>query len=317
MNISKKLLLAAAMSLLAFLPVQEVKACDVCAMFSGATPNILKNRAGLYFRYRSFDGLYDGLNFQKTSHFPDGVPIPTPDNPALVKEQYASSIFYGRWFFKPRWNVQLQLPLVYNTASVGDFTQSIGGLGDANIMVNAAVVDIASEKQSIQLFLGAGIKLPTGAKFREIADYLEWYELQGTTGSWDALFRADLSWRRNKFGIISSNMFRLNTADKHEMRFGNFLNITTNAFYLVDLSEAKYQLMPSAGAFLEMYSGREHYRLEVLDTGGSTLFGTVGITLFLNKVALRAELQVPVWQKLSGVQMLSNPVGIVDISYNF
>ena len=65
-------------------------------------------------------------------------------------------------------------------------------------MVNAAVVDQADENQAIQVFLGAGIKLPTGARFSEITDYLEWYELQGTTGSWDALFRADLSWRRNQ-----------------------------------------------------------------------------------------------------------------------
>ena len=120
-----------------------------------------------------------------------------------------------------------------------------------------------------------------------------------------------------KFGIINSNLFRLNTADKHEMRFGNFLNVTANAFYLVDLAEAKYQLMPTLGTFLESYSGRELYGLEILNTGGTTLFTTAGVTVFVNAIAHRAELQIPVWQKLNGVQMLSNSAGIVDISYNF
>lgn len=317
MKILKQLLYPGLIALLGFLPFKEVKSCDVCALFSGATPNILKNRAGVYFRYRSFSGLYNGTSYQKTSHFPDGFPIPTPGSPVQVTEQYASSTFYGRWFFKPRWNVQMQLPLVYNSASIGDYSKSIGGLGDANVMVNAAVVDQADESQSLQVFLGAGIKLPTGAKFSEITDYLEWYELQGTTGSIDALFRADVSWRSNKFGLISSNLFRLNTADKHEMRFGNFLNMTANAFYLVDLADAKFQLMPAAGAFLESYSGRTLYGEQISDTGGSTLFATASVSLFLNSVAIRTEIQIPVWQDLNGIQMLSNPAGVVDISYNF
>ena len=85
MKISKHLFIAGLIALLGLLPSKEVKACDVCALFSGATPNILKNRAGLFFRYRSFGGLYDGTSYQKTSHFPGGLPIPTPENPVNIR----------------------------------------------------------------------------------------------------------------------------------------------------------------------------------------------------------------------------------------
>ena len=235
----------------------------------------------------------------------------------MIREHFASSVLYGRWFLAPRWNIQAQLPFVYNSATVGDFSQSIGGLGDANVMASYTLVDQADEISALQVFVGAGLKLPTGAKFPDILDYLEWYELQGTTGSWDPMFRADLSWRKNKTGIVASNLFRWNMQDKHQMRFGNFYNLTANAFYLVDIAQGTKQLMPAGGFFLEAYSGRTLYGEQIANTGGTTLFGSASLTLFLNAIAIRGEVQVPVVQKLNGVQMLSNPVPMVDISYNF
>jgi|GEM_PF-1289161 len=314
-----KILWTAIITLLISSPPMQVQACDVCALFSGATPNVLKNRVGVFFRYRSFSGLYDGVSFGKNrvEHYPGGFPQPTSENPVRIQEHYATSILYGRWFFQPRWNVQLQVPTVYNAATVGDFKQAIGGLGDINAMVSHTLIDQSEEDKAFQLFLGAGVKLPTGTRFSEITDYLEWFELQGTSGSIDGLIRLDASWRKNKWGLLASNLFRLNTPDKHEIRFGNFLNVSANAFYIKDMAQGRFQLMPTGGFFLEHYAGRSIYGDAIPDTGGTTLFATAGATFFLNAFALRSELQVPVVQQLNGVQMLSRSAITVDISYNF
>ena len=71
------------------------------------------------------------------------------------------------------------------------------------------------------------------------------------------------------------------------------------------------------GFFIESYSGRTYQGLEVPNTGGTSIFGTASVSLFLNAIAIRGEVQLPVIEKLNGVQMWSKPVPMVDISYNF
>ncbi len=299
----------------------SVVACDICAMFSAVTPNAQNNLVGLYFRHRAFNRWNHSLEegFGKTQHYPSTGQVAgfSPTDDAYHSESFTSLTLHGRWFFTPQWFVQAQLPFQYNRMTTDAWQIYRVNVGDANVMVSRAILNREIKGHFWRIFGGVGLKMPTGSRYQDPSTYRELFEMQGTTGSWDVQSRLEIAWRRSSHGVMGDVSYRINTADRQQIRYGNFFNARASAFYLIDIKKGLFRLMPQGGLFLEHYAGRFWQGEALPNVGGTSLFATLGAGWFGERMNLRPEVQIPVLQDLHGDQLLSRTALTMDWSINF
>lgn len=300
----------------------QAKACDGCALFAGVTPDAARNQVGLFFRHRTFSGLnYNptaGTN--KTDHFPvDGGFGHSVDDEghASAKETFLTLRAFGRYFITTKLYAQIEIPFVSNAYHESGQKLGMTGLGDITLTAGYELFNAVKGDRVFQAFAAAGVKLPTGRRFPTLAEKLDWFDLQGSTESFDVQTSLQATWRKGKFGWQAFGMYRINTAASNGMRFGNFLNARAQGFGLFDLKEGAIQLMPYLGGYLEDYSGRYFGDSQVYGTGGTALALVSGVTFFTSRISIQPEIQIPLWQDLDDIQLLGRTVPTVQATYMF
>ena len=303
---------------------QFVWACDACGLFSGVTPMDLKSQAGLYFRYRTFHGLNTnyysgpGNGSNKTLHAPSEHPGPKPDGYSPdIRESYYRVAANLRWFLKDRWNLQASLPVTSNFEQYGASRKSGKGYGDISAMLNYGLLIGENDQQAWRVFVGAGLKLPSGWRFRRQKDRENFTDIQGGTGSLDFLLQVQGSWRIGNNGLTANVMTRINTRNSEQVRYGNFHNVNLNIFHQFDLLALNSRLLVYTGGYLEHFSGRFDQGERQTNTGGTTLFSNIGLNWFVDRYSFRPQVQLPVLQKLNGVQLLNQPIVSFEASIAF
>lgn len=310
----------AALCLLLFLGIspKQAFACDACGLFSGVTPMDLKSQAGLYFRYRPFSGLNidPTPGSGKTSHIP-GEGEHVEGESLDYRENYHRIALNVRWFFSDRWNLQGSLPFTANNERWPGDSKSGAGMGDATLVLNRGLIVNDEGDHSFRLFLGGGVKLPTGWRFQGFTDRIDFIDIQGSTESLDFIAQSEVSWRFGDNGFMGNVICRFNTTNSNGIRYGNFYNANLNYFRKIDLPRWGATLMPYAGGYFEAYAGR--FRNEEIrsGTGGKMIFANTGVHFFVGKMGIRPEVKIPLWQKLKGVQIKSRAIASLNFDYFF
>lgn len=270
----------------------EYDFCDTCGCGGnggsmGFGTGLNNNFVGIRYigqQYRSRDGIFA--------------------NSPWIDENFNTIQAWGRFPITDRITVNTLLPYhAHNRQYVDGSEQEINGLGDATLLAFYKLV--GRHKDSLpslgvehSLYLGGGVKMPTG-KFDEA-------NLTGSvnpsfqvgTGSWDYLLAANYGATYADWGLTALLNYTVKTENDQHYRFGNQWNYALNVYRTYYLS-TKTALTPQIGGGGEHFEGNREYDLDVPNTGGDVFFARVGLEASYGPYALGVSSMLPLDQDLN------------------
>ncbi len=282
-------------TLLVVLVSFEATACDVCGGVTapntqGLLPNNQYHFVGLRFGYNGFKSTHPlGLNHISTS----------------THEHFVRGSVLGKWQFTDRFDLQVDLPVIWNTQVAADSNRSNNGIGDASIFVNALAVNINDEKTGRSHFfkIGAGVKLPTG-KYSK--DAWETNNMFPGSGSVDFSIATNYVFSGKNLGILHENSVVIKTKNNVGYQYGN-IYLTRFAGFYKKKFEAGIVMMPSIGASY-IFSQTDRINDILVSSNfnnGHILNGDVGLNFISNNWMLSSNVSLPLFQFIGGGDVTS------------
>lgn len=274
--------------ILFFVGALPAKACDVCGCAPssgglGLLPGFQKHFVGLRYQYQSF---------YSRPHENDG-------KYQKSREQFHTIFFNGRWVVSPRFQFIALLPYKMQIRTTPALRISNYGIGDLILMVQAVLVNTASQEKKFRHLIqaGAGVKLPTG-RFNQMQDGLVLNpNMQCGTGSWDFPIYLNHTVRWKAWGLYSDAQYTLNGTNAFQNRSGNRFQLASRFFYWKEGSGRSW--MPQVGLQYEhtaydLISGKleEH-------TGGQSLQMLLGVDYYTSHLTYGLHLKQPLYQNLA------------------
>lgn len=290
-----------------------VQACDICgcgvgSYYIGILPEYNKRFIGLRYQHKTLQthlGPYANVT------------------PLTAEETYQTAELWGAWNLGKRFRILAFVPYNINqrTAQTGNGDKSglgdIAAMGYYNVFTKSTTV---SNKLLVQsLWLGAGIKLPTG-KY-EPGERLAVQEspnnFQLGTASTDFTFNAAYDLRLNDLGINVNVNYKVNTENSYQYRYGN--KLTTNALlYHKFRLFHKFTIAPNAGILYETATKDiENQKYEVAVSGGYSSSLVTGAEFAFNKFSFGANYQTVVAQNLANNRAKAGNRLLLHISVPF
>jgi len=285
-------------------------ACEICGCSNsnfqiGLLPTF--NKEFLGFRYS-----YSRFNSQ------------VKDDPSeFSKDYYQNMELWGGYNFK-KLQVLAFMPYVISRKETDDGTINSNGAGDLMMLANYKILSSTAlsknEKVTIrnELFVGGGIKLPTGLNQVDPADpdfNIGDFNSQAGTGSVDYILNTTHNLLWNKSGFVTNVAYRINSANHQDYKFGNRAYINTSFYYTITKSKTK--IKPNVGINFQSNAINHFEGEEVEDSNGYNLSSTVGANILRSKIGFSALAFIPVAQNnYDGQTKLKSRV-ILGLTYSF
>lgn len=289
MNFKKILLLILLSSPLTLL------ACDICgcgvgSYYIGILPEYNKRFVGLRYQHKTL----------QTHLGPQGNVTPLSTD-----ETYQSAELWGGWNFGKRFRTLAFIPYNFNQRSSQANTGNKQGLGDIALM---GYYNLFTQSNTLNskllvhsLWLGAGVKLPTG-KY-EPSERLAIQEnpnnFQLGTASTDFTLNAAYDIRLNDLGLNLNANYKINTENKYGYRYGNKLSTNALLYYKFRLFH-QLTIAPNAGILYETATkDMEQGKYEMDVSGGYSTALVTGFELAVSKFSVGANYQNVIGQELA------------------
>ena len=218
-----------------------------------------------------------------------------------------------------RWQALAFVPYRINKQVSDDGTLTKNGLGDISLLVNYNLLHSRRHNGSgnieQQLWIGGGIKLPTGKNEADLSSAganpgdVNW---QTGTGSTDLLLNAAYDISINKVGLNTSVNYKINNHNKSAFHYGDRFTANTFAYYRA--RALGIGLAPNLGLLYENSAANTLDKAKVVETGGNILLGSAGLEVSFNKLAMGTNLQLPVKQDFAEGQTRSRIRGLVHVT---
>jgi hypothetical protein len=280
------------------LVVATAPACDICgcgvgSYYFGVMPQFNKNFAGLRYRSMSFE-----------SHLNSRI--------LRTQEYFHTMELWTRFYASPKLQLMAFVPYSFNTQSdVNQVSKRLQGLNDVAVMANYNVLNLYLKNDTLvrkfkhNLWLGGGLKLPTGAyNFEEQdAGQVANANFQLGSGSLDFLLTAFYNVRYLNWGFNQDISYKINTSNSKDYRFGNRISGNSNVFYIQQIQK-NLALMPYTGLYYE-HSGQDFRSKEqIRETGGYFTAANVGLDVYIaQRVTVGANYQIPLSQNLGNGEL--------------
>lgn len=279
-------------------------ACEICGCglgnyYIGLLPQFSHKFFGLRYQYRSFNT------------------IVANDATQYSRDYYKTVEFWAGWNIGKRWQVIAILPYNYIHQVSDDGVTNNQGIGDIAIMGNYKVFDKTSKNSFTQrLWLGGGIKLPTGKFSVDATDpaLVAVANTQTGSASTDFMLNAMYNVKIKKVGINSSASYKINTANKDEYSFGN--KFSANSFVFYPIAKKEVNIVPNIGMLYEQTASNTLSKEKVAQTGGHLLSTAAGLELSYRKISIGANVQLPLQQNFSNGQTDLKVKGMVHVSFS-
>ncbi|HAS42730.1 MAG TPA: hypothetical protein DCS93_19775 [Microscillaceae bacterium] len=291
----------------------QSQACDICGcglggVYFGILPMYSTHFLGLRYSQASFKAVIDYKNNQ---YFED----------EFSNDTYRRIDLMGRYSITKRLQVNFIVPYLMNDMDGSHQRIQSAGVGDPMVLLYYNLFNTGDNGTSFwqhSLSVGGGVKLPVGEYQKQDAGQIINRNFQIGSGSLDYLLSMNYTLRYQKFGLNAEASYKINSHNSEDYRFGNQSNMSTYLFYWITTPQVA--ILPFAGAYYEQAEKHFDGKIEQLNTGGSALFGTVGVQLFRKNLNLNMMYQMPWKQDFnteSTVSISANNRFTIGLVYNF
>lgn len=292
--------------------IQGATACDICgcgvgSYYIGILPEFSKKIVGIRYRYNTLR-THIGAGGQTTY--------------LTTTETYQTAEVWGGWTIGKRFRAMAYLPLNFNEKTSEGATHTKSGLGDIAVQGFYQVFD---QRKSVKeklllhsLWLGAGIKLPTGnyqAPEKNGANPSA-NIFQLGTGSVDFMLNGMYDIRLQDAGINTFVSYKVNMANNEAYRYGNKLSANMQFYYKFRIKQ-KVTLAPNAGVLYERAGQDVDQGYSVDVSGGHACLATAGVETAFKRLALGASFQHPFSQNLANGFVKANNRAMLHLSFIF
>jgi hypothetical protein len=286
--------------------INQTFACDICGCssgnyFIGPFPQFRKHFFGTRYSFRSFH-----------THLAN-------DATQFSNDFYQTIEFWGGYNISKKWQVLTFIPYNINRQSSDDGVKKNNGVGDISIIINYDLLntrkgDKHDNRISQQLWIGGGIKIPTGKFSVDANDIVPTANNQAGSGSVDFILNAMYTYHINDWGINTNMNYKINRrAD--QFKFGN--RFSSSAFVFHSISNPKTTFNPNLGVLYENLSSNKLNKVKVDDTGGNALLASAGMEINFAKMAIGFNTQLPVTQSFSNNQTSTRVRGMAHVTFTF
>jgi hypothetical protein len=293
-------------SIILFVSVQQTFACEICGCssgnyFIGPFPQFKKHFVSLRYSFRRFD-----------THL-------ATDKDQFSRDFYQTAELWGGYNIGRKWQILAFVPFNINKQVTDDGVMKSSGLGDISLIANYKIFNkVADTKKgnrvTQQLWIGGGLKLPTGKFAADQDNIIADANNQAGTGSVDVLANAMYSLHIGNWGLNTNINYRINN-QASSFKFGDRFN--SSAFVFRTIEAGSVSISPNIGLTYEYLSANKLDKVKVEDTGGNSLLGAGGVEIGFNKVVLGTNIQLPIAQNLSNGQTKINVKGMVHVTFLF
>jgi len=286
----------------------------------GLEPNFARNQFGL--RYYTF-------KFSSPSHTETGTTTSAADHTGIQNqiahaghgatestEYYNNIELYGRIYLSPTMRIIFGIPFSMNEIN----SKKINGMGDLRVIgqYNLYNTDMTGKTNFWQrIFLGGGLKFPTGIYNKQLVYGVTEPHFQPGTGSFDFLFTGLYIAKLEKVGIGWRNdiVYTLNTTNNNNYKFANRFNFASTFSY--DIITETLNLLPKAGVYLETANADQYNGENAEGSGGTVVMGTMGLDVTYNMFSLDFDFQLPISQSFIGEQAYNDYRFFIGMGYAF
>lgn len=291
----------------------SARACDICgcgvgSYYIGILPEFHKKIIGLRYRYNS---LQTHLGAGGSTSY------------LTTDESYRTAELWGGWTIGSRFRIMAYIPVNFNEKINQGKTVSKNGVGDIGVQAFYQVFNKSEALDSKilvhSLWLGAGIKLPTGkydAVQRNNATLQDANIFQLGTGSTDFTVNAMYDIRIQDIGISTTASYKMNTANTSHYSYGNKFSGAAQLYYKFRIKDL-VTMAPNAGFMYETAGKDKDGKYEMDISGGNLLSGAFGMEISFNKLGIGANWQTPISQGLAGGFVRAKDRIMIHISVPF
>ncbi|MBS1512413.1 MAG: transporter [Bacteroidetes bacterium] len=297
-------------TIIIILSFTAAQACEICGCglgnyYIGLLPQFHSKFIGIRYQYRSF----------KT--------VMADDPTQFSNDHYRTAELWAGWNLGKKWQLLAILPYNFVHQVSDDGVTNNNGLGDIAVMANYKVFDKNStgthgSAVSQQLWIGGGIKLPTGKFDIDATDpaLVAIANTQTGTASTDFMLNAMYNVHfNNKWGITTGASYKINAANRDQYLFGN--RFSANSFVSYAIKAGKHTIIPNAGILYETTAANKLDKVTIAQTGGHLLSTSAGLEINLKPVTIGANVQLPVAQNFSAGQTALKVRGMMHVSFSF
>lgn len=278
--------------------------CGVGNFYLGLLPDFQKRFIGIRYQYLPYQTHIAG------------------DASQFSKDYYHTIEVWGGVSLGSKWQIIGFIPYQVNYQNTDDGIKKLNGLSDVSVLANYKVFDKVNmsggKSTSQQLWIGGGVKLPTG-KYNvdpnnpetELGDV----NSQAGTGSVDFLLNSSYNLRFNKIGINTTATYKINTSNNEHYQFGNRFNASSFIFYAAKIKSTF--ISPNVGLMYQ-YAETNHFQNSKVDlTGGYLAMAAAGVEAGFKKITIGANVQLPFSQNFAAGQTDAKTRMMVHASFSF
>jgi hypothetical protein len=268
------------------------RACPICGcgggnLYMGLMPD---------FQYH-----FVGLRYHYTHYYSQLV-----NDPSQHSNNYYNTIeFWGGLRLGKKFQLMAFVPYYENKQVDDDGTTYTHGLGDITVMGQYQVFQSKSfmgnhKMVNQQLWLGGGIKLPTGPfniNMQDSSTTVADINAQIGTGSVDFLLNGMYNLNIRNFGVSASVTYKINTINDEHYKYGN--KFTGNLIAYYHFSKKSVILTPNAGIGFENVAINELEGKNVQYTGSQVMTAIAGLELNINRINIGVNTQLPLAQNFA------------------
>ncbi len=284
----------------------EICGCGVGSNYIGLLPEFRKQIFGLRYRYNSML-THLGVDGSRTY--------------LTTNEHYQVPEAWGGWNIGKKFRVMATIPYSFNERTNQGAKSNKNGPGDINLwgyyrLFNNRSGVMKSNLLVQSLWLGAGIKLPTGkySPADKSSNSTDLNLFQLGTGSVDYNLSAMYDIRLQDIGLNLTGNYKITNSNKYHYRYGNKFNLNAQVYYKFS-TKKKFVIVPNAGVFYEKAGLDQDNGFKVGASGGRLLSGTLGMEISYRKISIGGNFQAPLSQNLASGIVKANNRAMMHVSF--
>ena len=271
-----------------------INACEICGCggsntYLGLLPDFKTKFIGLRYNHQYF----------KT--------VMAMDKTQFSNNYYNTTEIWGGVNVGKKWKLLAFVPYKFNKQAGDDDTTYNSGLGDITVLANYKLwnkVSVNGNKGvSQQLWIGGGIKMPTG-KFdfdsNDSTTTVAALNYQLGTGSIDFLFNVMYNVKFGNWGVNTTLNYKANIA-KNGYKFGNKIIANSIGYYRFITKNGSY-ISPNIGLMYESTAESTKLPTTMSSTGGYYATASVGVEFTIKKITIGINAALPISQNYADGQ---------------